>query len=134
RDMKPKESAAAVFAAFEKTKPSTKDGAYYRDLNEALLALKDPSWTPKLIEILDTDFPHIVQGKKPTPEQMTDLRDTAYLVITAAQILGEIGDAAAVKPLMMLVLDPTRSQGANEALLALTKIGKPSVDMAVKLL
>jgi hypothetical protein len=134
RDMKLKGAAPAVFAAFKKTKPSTKDGAYYRDLNEALLVVANPSWSGDLVNILDTEFPVAAPGKKPSVQQMKDLRDTAYQVITACQILGEMREASAVKPLIKLVLDPTRSEAANEALLALTKIGKPSVDAAIKLL
>ncbi len=134
RDMKSQEAAAALFAAFKKTKPSTPDGAYYRDLNEALLALKDPSWASDLIGILDTDFPFIPPGKKPTVDQQKDLRDAAYLAITSAQLLGEMKNESAVKPLMMVVLDPTRALASNDALLALTKIGKPAVDATVKLI
>jgi hypothetical protein len=48
--------------------------------------------------------------------------------------LGELGAADAVKPLIKVILDPTKADAANECLLALTKIGKPSINAAVKLL
>ncbi len=131
RDMKLKSAAPAVFAAFKKTKPSTKEGAYYRDLNEALLVLADPSWSSELIPMLEQDFP---DKKKKSPDVVSDLRDRTYQTITAAQVLGEIGSADAVKPLIKVILDPNKADAANECLLALTKIGKPSVDAAVKLL
>jgi hypothetical protein len=134
RDMKLKSAAPAVFEAFKKTKPSTKEGAYYRDLNEALLAIPESSWAPELIAMVETEFPMPEPGKKATPDQVGAMRDQAYLSITAAQVLGELGDASAVKPLIKLILDPTRGDAANEALLALTKIGKPAVDATVKLL
>lgn len=134
RDMKLKSAAPAVFAAFEKTKPSTKEGAYYRDLNEALLVVADPGWSSQLVAMVEKEWPIRDPKKKPTAEMMEELRDQAYQTITAAQVLGELGDPAAVKPLMKVILDPTRSDAANEALLALTKIGKPAVDASVKLL
>lgn len=130
RDMKLKGTAPAVFEAFKKTKPSTKEGAYYRDLNEALLAVSDPSWAPTLLPMLEEDMPVMKQGD---PNSVNDYKDRLYQTVTAAQILGELGDASAVKPLIKVVLDPAKQDAGNEALLALTKIGKPSVDAAVKL-
>jgi hypothetical protein len=130
RDMKLKGTAPAVFEAFKKTKPSTKEGAYYRDLNEALLAVSDPSWAPTLIPMLEEDMPVMKQGD---PNSVNDYKDRLYQTVTAAQILGELGEASAVKPLIKVVLDPAKQDAGNEALLALTKIGKPSVDAAVKL-
>lgn len=133
RDMKLKGVAPAVFAAFKKTQPSTPDGAYYRDLNEALLALADPAWSAELIPMLEQDFP-IPNPQKQDPALVDELRDKAYQTITAAQVLGEIGGASAVVPLIKVILDPAKRDAANEALLALTKIGKPSAEAAVKLL
>ncbi len=132
RDMKLKSAAPAVFEAFKKTDPTTKEGAYYRDLNEALLAIADPAWANELKLILEEDFPIIKQDS--TADAKKEQTHKTYRVITAAQILGELGDASAVPGLMKVVLDPTKAGAANEALLALTKIGKPSVDAAVKLL
>src|SRR5690606_36113358 len=54
--------------------------------------------------------------------------------ITAAQVLGEIGSADAAAPLIKVFLDPAKRDAGNEALLALTKIGKPAAEAAVKLL
>jgi hypothetical protein len=48
--------------------------------------------------------------------------------------LGDAKVAAAVEPLIKIVLDPVRVDAGNEALLALTKIGKPAAEMAVQLL
>src|SRR5690606_17137128 len=119
---------------FKKTKPSTKEGAYYRDLNEALTAVADPSWAGELIPLLEEDFPIAAKDKKLTPEQVSDKKDKIYQTITAAQLLGELGAESAVKPLIKVILDPTKADAANECLLALTKIGKPAIDAAVKLL
>ncbi|HEX2878712.1 MAG TPA: hypothetical protein VHO25_04170, partial [Polyangiaceae bacterium] len=48
--------------------------------------------------------------------------------------LGEIGDTAAIEPLLKVLLDPAKGDVHTTALLALVKIGKPSLDPAVKLL
>src|SRR5690606_5493499 len=101
---------------------------------EALLAVPDPSWAPELVAMVETEFPPLTPGKKATPDQVAAFQDQLYLSVTAAQLLGQLGEASAVKPLIKVILDPTRADVANEALLALTKIGKPAVDAAVKLL
>lgn len=131
RDLKLKSAAPAVFAAFLKTKPSTKEGAYYRDLNEALLAVADPSWEAQLVPLLDQEFPSLQEKSE---SAVADYRDALYQTITAIQLLGELGAASAVVPLIKVILDPGKADAGNEALLALTKIGKPSVDATVKLL
>lgn len=133
RDMKLKSVSPAVFAAFKKTQPSTKEGAYYRDLNEALLAVADPSWSSELIAMLEQDFPS-AEARKKDPNMVSEYKDKVYQTITAAQVLGETGSAAAVKPLMKVILDPAKADAANESLLALTKIGKPAVEASVALL
>ena len=133
RDMKLKGASADVLAAFKKTKPSTKEGAYYRDLNEALLAVADPSWTSDLISMVEAEFP-VVDPQSKDIEALKETKDKTYQVITAAQILGELRAAGAVQPLLKVVLDPTKQGAANDAMLALTKIGKPAVDETVKLL
>lgn len=131
RDMKLKGVSAEVFAAFKKTKPSTKDGAYFRDLNEALLVVASKSWAGDLRGMLDEDFP---AAKKGDLQSQKDLKDRIYQSVTAAQLLGEIADPASVTSLVKVILDPAKAPAANEALLALTKIGKPSLDVAIKLL
>lgn len=133
RDMKLKSVAPEVLASFKKMKPSTKDGAYYRDFNEALIAVADPAWAPELVEILNQDFPLLDPTKK-DPNAVNDYKDALYQTVTAVQLLGEAKSAAAVEPLIKIVLDPVRVDAGNEALLALTKIGKPAAEVAVQLL
>lgn len=134
RDMKLKSVAPDVLASFKKMKPSTKDGAYYRDFNEALVAVADPAWSNELIAILNEDNFPILDPNKKDPNAVNEYRDRLYQTVTAVQLLGDSKSPAAVEPLIKVILDPTRADAANEALLALTKIGKPSVDLAVQLL
>ena len=133
RDMELKSVGPTMMAAFKKMEPSTKEGAYYRDFNEALLAVADASWQPELVSVLDEDFP-ILDPKKKDPAAVNEFKDKLYHTVTAIQLLGETRAESAVEPLLKVVLDPTRAQAGNEALLALTKIGKPAVLEAVKLL
>ncbi len=134
RVMKLKSLAPDVLASFKKMKPSTKDGAYYRDFNEALVAVADPAWSPDLIAILNEDNFPILDPNKKDPNAVNEYKDRLYQTVTAVQLLGDAKSAAAVEPLIKVVLDPARADAANEALLALTKIGKPSVDTAIQLL
>src|SRR5690606_2286070 len=59
-------------------------------------------------------------------------RDQVFRQVTAAQILGEIESEKAVEPLIRVILDPSKGDVATTALLALVKIGKPSVDRAAR--
>jgi HEAT repeat protein len=129
--MKLKALAPHVLATFKATKPSTKEGAYFRDVNEALLAVADPAWAAELTAMLDVDFPSM---KEKNPEVVSEYKDKLYQTVTAVQILGETGAASAVPALMKAFLDPFKQDAGNEILLALTKIGKPSADEAIKLL
>jgi len=61
-------------------------------------------------------------------------RDQQFWQATAAQLLGVIGDPAAVEPLMKVMLDPNKADIQPTAISALVKLGKPTVDTAAKLL
>lgn len=133
RDLKLKGVGPDLIAAFKKMKPSTKEGAYYRDFNEALIAVADASWQPELVSVLAEDFP-VLDPQKKDPAAVNEFKDKLYQTVTAVQLLGETKASSAVDPLLKVVLDPTRAQAGNEALLALTKIGKPAALEAAKLL
>jgi len=136
-DMKKPELAAGVLAAFEKLEAHTQlGGITYKDYSKAMVAAPSPAWTSTLISKLEVEIKHPTSGK--TKEQQRDLvdpyRDQAFWQVTAAQVLGEIGDASAVEPLLKVLLDPSKGDIATTAILALVKIGKPAVDRAVKML
>lgn len=136
-DMKKPELAANVLAAFEKLEAHTQlGGITYKDYSKAMVSAPSPTWTSALISKLEVEIKHPTSGK--TKEQQRDLiepyRDQAFWQVTAAQVLGEIGDASAVEPLLKVLLDPSKGDIATTAILALVKIGKPSLDRAVKML
>jgi HEAT repeat protein len=122
----------AIFGAFDKLRADSEDGAIaYRDLADAMVRLKSKSWVGPLSSKLDADINKIDKAKK---ESISDYKDQVYWQATAAKVLGEIGDTAAIEPLLKVLLDPAKADVHTTALLALVKIGKPTLDPAVKLL
>jgi HEAT repeat protein len=136
-DMKSKELAPSVLAAFKKLKASTPLGtSVYKDYSKAMVAGASTVWTDDLIELFDVKIKHPTTGK--TKQQKIDLvpeyRDQLFWQVTAAQVLGALKEKQAVEPLIKIIVDPAKGDIATTAILALVKIGKPSVDRAVKLL
>lgn len=65
---------------------------------------------------------------------MDDVLNQGYWQKTAASLLGELRAPAAVRPLLQMVLSPAKAPLAMTALIALVKIGTPSVAPTVALL
>jgi hypothetical protein len=124
----------ALVEVFQKVRASTMlGGNVYKDLNATMIAVADKSWAGPLKKMLEGEIVHPSQ----TPddkEAAPRYRDQLFWQTVAAQVLGELGDASAVEPLLKVILDPTKADIASTAVLALVKIGKPTVDAAVKLL
>jgi HEAT repeat protein len=136
-DMKSKELAPAVLAAFKKLKASTPLGtSVYKDYSKAMVSGASPLWTDDLIALFDVEIKHPRTGKtkQQTIDLVPDYRDQLFWQVTAAQVLGSLKEPKAVEPLIKVIVDPSKGDIASTALLALVKIGKPSVDRAVKLL
>lgn len=124
--MKLKAAGEPLLQAFLKVKPSKpKANAIYRDVNEAIIALADPSMAPQLIQTLGRP---ILDPKDPSA------LDETFWQVTAAEMLGNMKSDAAVKPLIKVILAPSKSGVATTALMALIKIGKPSVAAAAALI
>lgn len=136
-DLKLESLAPAVLAAFEKLEAHTQlGGVTYRDYSEAMVKAPSPQWTGTLIQLLGQPMndPRSAKTKEQARDMVDPFRDQSFWQITSAQVLGELRDGQAVEPLLKVVLDPSKGAAATTALLALVKIGKPSVDRAVKLL
>lgn len=135
-DMKAKELAPAVLAAFEALKAHTQlGGITYKDYSKGMVGAPDPAWESALIAKLEEKIKHPTTGKN--KQQQRDLidpyRDQLFWQVTAAQVLGELKSTKAVEPLIKVIVDPSKGDVATTALLALVKIGKPAVDRASKL-
>ncbi len=121
-----------MIAAFDKLRASSQlGGISYQDFNKAMVILHDKSWTGLLSQKLEADMP---KPKKDDKESFNGARDQLFWQTTAAEVLGETGDPAAVQPLLKVVLDPAKVDVHATAFLALVKLGKPAVEGAVKVL
>ena len=124
--MKLKSAAGPLMEVFSKMHASKpKAQSTYRDVHDAMITIADPSWEPALINYLG----HAVDQK----EQAT-FTDEMFWQITSAELLGQMKSAAAVKPLLKLMLAPAKAAGQGDAVLALVKIGKPAIGPTVALL
>ncbi|MEO6600860.1 MAG: HEAT repeat domain-containing protein [Polyangiaceae bacterium] len=122
-----------LLAAFLKLRASTMlGGVAYRDVNDAMRTASSKAWVPSLTKLLDAEM---VAPKTSKDKDLIDpYRDQQFWQAVAAEILGRIGDPAAVDPLLKVMLDPGKGDIQSTALLALVKLGKPAADAAVKLL
>ncbi len=131
-DLKLDTLAVPMVEAFAKLRASTMlGGIVYKDLNESMLDMPVKAWVGPLIARLDAE---ITPPKPKEPGTVDDYKDQLFWQTTAAELLGRIGDAQAVEPLMKVMLDPTKADVQATALLALVKLGKPTVDAATTLL
>jgi hypothetical protein len=124
--------ADPLLQAFLKLHASTMlGGVAYRDVNDAMRAIPDKAWTGPLIKQLD---PVMTPPSSKDKGSVDAYRDQQFWQVTAAEILGRLGDPAAVDPLLKVMLDPTKADVQATALISLVKLGKPAADAAVKLL
>lgn len=132
-DLKLTTVSDALLAAFLKLRSSTMlGGVAYRDVNDAMRVAWSKSWVGPLAKMLDAEM---AAPKTSKDKDLIDpYRDQQFWQAVSAEILGRIGDPAAVDPLLKVMLDPSKGDVQSTALLALVKIGKPAADAAVKLL
>jgi hypothetical protein len=119
-------AASPLFDVFTKIKASKpKAATAYRDVHDAMVALLDKSWEPQLITYL---------GRPMDPKDGTVMRDEQFWQVTSAEVLGLMKSTGAIKPLIKVLLSPAKGDMGSTAVLALVKIGKPSIPPAVALL
>ncbi len=122
-----------LLQAFLKLKAHTMlGGVSYRDMNEAMVADPQKSWSGPLTTLLAAEIKPPKNAKD--HDAIDSYRDELFWQTTAAQVLGELKDPSAVEPLMKVMLDPSKGDVQATAVLALVKIGQPAVDAATKLL
>ncbi len=126
------ESLAVPMAeAFSKLRASTMlGGVTYKDYSESMLDMPSKAWVGPLSKLLEKEITPPGKDKS----AIDPYKDELFWQTTSAQLLGMIGDPAAVEPLMKVMLDPNKSDVHATALLALVKLGKPTVDTAAKLI
>jgi len=131
-DLKLPGLADPMLQAFLKMRTSTMlGGIVYKDLNQAMIEARDKSWVGPLSAKLEAP----ITPPNPKDKEVTDdFRDQQFWQTTAAEVLGRLGDPAAVPALIKVMMDPAKGDIQPTATLALVKLGKPAADAAIKLL
>jgi len=130
-DLKLESLAVPMVEAFVKLRASTMlGGVTYKDYSGSMLEVPSKAWVGPLIARLEQEITPPGKDKS----LIDPFRDQQFWQATAAQLLGVIGDPQAVEPLMKVMLDPNKADIQPTALLALVKLGKPTVDSAAKLI
>jgi hypothetical protein len=129
KDLKLASLQPLILQVFMKVQAHSPLGALVlRDLQDTMTSFTDKSWAPSLRKMLQAAIP---EQKK---ETFADVKNQAYWQIVSCLLLGELKDAEAVEPMMRVLLDPLKGPVHPTALLALARIGEPSVEAAIKLL
>jgi hypothetical protein len=130
-DLKLESAAVPMVEAFSKLRASTMlGGVTYKDFSESMLDMPSKAWVGPLIARLD----HEITPPGKDKSAIDPYKDELFWQTTSAQLLGVIGDPQAVEPLLKVMLDPNKADVQATALLALVKLGKPTVDSASKLI
>ncbi|MEM1030944.1 MAG: hypothetical protein AAGN82_11375 [Myxococcota bacterium] len=121
----------AIFELFKKTHhsyPKARNQNFYLIVNKTLKLIKDPSYEAELIKMIEQP----IKSKKKKFARAA--QDQFYWQLTAAEVLGALESKKAVTPLLKMILTPFKAPAHNDALIALIRIGKPSLDAAVELM
>jgi hypothetical protein len=119
----------ALWNCFAKFQPSKErqSSNLVRDLHDAVVAVKSPSYGPKAVDKLSAPVDPKI------PDQGLD--QIQFWQLTAIQIIGDIKFVAAIKPLVTLLLTPTKSDlraTATNALMRMPKEAEPVLISALK--
>lgn len=104
----------------------------YRDAADAIVTLAEDApaalaaWEPRLIALLERPIED--------PKDLNVLKDELVWQTTAAQALGVLKSEKAIRPLLKVVLSPSKADAHMTAIFALLKIGKPAINEASLLL
>jgi len=130
--LKLEDGAQPLADAFVKLQAGTQKGSQaYRNLHSAMLAIKSPSWKPMLLERLNRPIERPEGGDA---AKVTAYQNELFWQTTSAQLLGELRDSSAIKPLFKAVMTPAKADVAGTASSALLKIGKDAVPVLVDIL
>jgi HEAT repeat protein len=123
------ESAPALADVFAKFEAGTNEGAKTgKMVKRAMIALKNPTWTSMLIDKIGRP----IEG--PASTDSASYRSQVWWQTTAAEVLGEIRDPAATKPLTKILIDAKKKAVHPTALLAIVGIGKDAVPILADIL
>jgi hypothetical protein len=118
--------AGPLLGAFEKVHASRPEAQrMYRDVYDAVVAVRDRSWEPRLVASL---------GRPVDAKDVKAATDEMFWQMTAAEVLGHLRSEGAVRPLLGVLLSPAKAAAHATAVMALLRIGAPAVAPATALL
>ena len=124
--LKLQDAAQALGEAFVKLQAGTQKGSQaYKNVHDAMLQLKSPVWKPVLLERLAR--PIEIPSGASDATRVAPFQNELFWQTTSAELLGELREPSAVKPLLKIVMTPAKADVAATAIMALVKIGKDAV-------
>jgi hypothetical protein len=119
----------ALWECFAKFQPSknTKSINLVKDLQNAVMVVKDKSYGPKSVEKLAAN---VTDPKDPT-QGMDQIQ---FWQATAARLIGELKYTAGIKPLVKVLLTPSKTDLAATVRLSLTRMPKESEPVLISAL
>lgn len=106
----------ALWNTFGKWKASSPNAAFLaRDIQDALMAVKHPSWGPKALEKI---------GAPIDPKQAADAQDQSVWQLISIQLIGHLQYKEAAKQLATILITPTKAQLGGAAAAALARMPK----------
>lgn len=119
----------AIIGVFMKLQAGSEKGSVmWKDYMESMQEIASPTWEPQLLERLNRPMEIPDKDKdKDNKDKITGYRNEQFWQVTAADILGTIKSAKAVKPLFKCIVNPSKADVAASAVMALVKIGKPAM-------
>lgn len=105
-----------VYQTMEFSRPKAK--LIGKEVTAAVLALADKSQEDIFIKALEKPW---------DANNQQAMQNEAFWQTVAARVLGELGSEKATKPLLKVIVTPSKGPIASTALVAMVKIGKPSI-------
>lgn len=127
--MRDADALDAIIGVFMKLQAGSEKGSVmWKDYMESMQEIASPTWEPQLLERLNRPMEIPDKDKdKDNKDKITGYRNEQFWQVTAADILGTIKSAKAVKPLFKCIVNPSKADVAASAVMALVKIGKPAM-------
>ena len=123
----------AILAAFVRLEAGTEDGGQvFKSFMDAMRDLSAPAWETQLLHRIDRPMTFAEQADP--KDRIRDCRNEQFWQVTSAEVLGNIRSVRAIKPLFKCVVNPNKGDIAATAVMALMKIGKPTVPVVIEIL
>jgi len=129
---KHEEAAPALGEAFAKLEAgSAKGNAASKSVYGAMIQLQSAAWKPMLLEKIGRPVERL---RSSDAAQVEAYQSQLFWQRTSAELLGNLGDAGATKPLLKVLMEKDKADVAGAALLSIVKIGAGAVPVLVDVL